>query len=441
MQGILSSIHMDRVMREDGFVDAVLRTRQAVAAVRDADMNTREARRYLRGLVRFLGERAVSQQLERLRRESLVEQRNPHYCRYWLHPRRAWWRGLGEALQLDRDGLSLRHRVSADVLLALDSAIKIAKLYQGMPLYKREEYRTRLLADLDPTPVLLEIDLAAHYAIGGSRIEWCKSGSKEGRRTPEFVVVDQGVEIEIECRAKTINAGRKVARENFHRLVDEIDEPLMKTGVSGWIDITVPGAMSAKPAWRAEVCRAAVDRSAWSAGGATLSDGTRVDMALCSDRLVLARVEHLEQESTRLLHEVAFAHVALIAPPRGGQPSNPVFIRARSAQPDRILRNIFDDLRDKKDQFSGARAAVLCCYLPEVESFSTLTTGKLANMTLEFFMEHAPPAVAGVVYCSDADVVVEQLTDGKARSRQAPSLSFQNPQYDSDRFGLVRLPG
>jgi len=102
---------------------------------------------------------------------------------------------------------------------------------------------------------------------------------------------------------------------------------------------------------------------------------------------------------------------------------------------------IFDDLCDKKEQFSGERAGVLCFYVPEVESFETVKMGSaLANMTLDFFLNRAPTHIAGVIYCSDAQVVEERVAGATVRSREAASLNFKNPQYDAARFGQVVLP-
>lgn len=407
----------------------------------DIEMNTREARRYVQRLVKFFGTAAVESQLQRIDEEFRKEKANQHYRRYWLEPRRAWWLGLQEALRLDRDGLSLRHRVSPNIEVLLHSARKLALLFPGMPTWKREEYRSRLLGDSDPTAVLFELDVAAHYALDGHRIEWIESGDKERRRTAEFIAVGPSAEIEIECRAKSINAGRRVDRQNFYRLFDEVDQPLVDSGVSGWIEITTPGAMPATPMWRKEVCGAVVDHEVWRAGGVTLTDGTRIDAALRSSEVVRLRLEDLQREVTRLLDEVAFSHVAVAAPSRGGAPSNPVFLRVRSAKPDRILRAIFDDLCDKKDQFTGQRASILCCYVPEIESFESLGTGSLANMTLDFFLRRARDHIAGVVYSSDARVIEERLPGGTVRSRDAASLNFANPKYDKTRFGRVALPG
>lgn len=408
---------------------------------RDIDMNTREARRYVQRLVEFLGNAAVESRLHRMDEEFRKERPNPHYRRYWLEPRRAWWLGLQEALKLDRDGLSLRHRVSPNIEVLLHSARKLAMLFPGMPTWKRVEYRSRLLRDPDPTPVLFELDVAAHYALEGHRIDWIESGEKEGRRTAEFIAVGPSVEIEIECRAKSINSGRKVWRENFYRLFDEIDEPLVEAGASGWIDIMTPDKMPPRSEWRREVLGAIIDRNTWTAGSATLDDGTHLGVALRSGTTVRLRLGDLQIETQRLLDEATFSHVAVVAPARDGDPTNPVFIRARSEAPDRILKAIFDDLRSKKDQFTGERAAILCCHIPEVESFESLTTGTLANMTLDFFQNHAGSHIAGVVYSSDPEAVEQRLPGVKVRSRESPSLNFTNREFDDARFGRVQLPG
>ena len=174
----------------------------------------------------------------------------------------------------------------------------------------------------------------------------------------------------------------------------------------------------------------------------SLKDGTRVEMALRVGALVPVNLGDLRREAMRLLEEEGFAHVGVIAPDRDGVPSNPIFIRTRSEKPDRILHSIFKDLCDKKDQFSGSRAAVLCCYLPEIDSFDGLGKGShLGNMTLDFFTNHARPHIVGVSYVSDVQVVRESLPGGLAISRGAGCLNFRNPNYAEESFGPVTLPG
>jgi hypothetical protein len=232
-----------------------------------------------------------------------------------------------------------------------------------------------------------------------------------------------------------------VVRANFYRLYDDVAPLLVAAGASGWVDVIVPEGMSPKGTWREQVCSAVVDQAVWEKGGTTLDDGTRIDIALRVGPLVRVEGDDLRREAVRLLEEEGFAHVGVIAPDSGGRPSNPILIRTRSEKADRILRSIFKDLCDKKDQFSGHRAAVLCCYLPEIDSFEGLGTGSLADMTLDFFTNHAGPHIVGVSYVSNAQVVEERLPGGLAISRGAGCLNFRNPNYDEERFGRVTLPG
>lgn len=407
------------------------------------DVNTREAGRQFRLFTSFLGgEAEVRAQLARVERELQAEKPNEGYTRYWLEPRRRWWLGLGEALDVDRDGLSFRHRVTGNVALTLDTAVKIARLHPTIPDFKRKEFRERLMGgDLDPTPTLLEINVAAHYWAAGFEIEWYEPRAKEGVRTPEFIAKGNDYEIEIECRAKTIDSGRSVERPAFYRLYDEVAPALVDVGASGWVDVVVDGRMPVAQSWREQLRDHLLDRSNWDGTSAIVGgEGTRVAVALQADDSVRARPEQLAAEATRL--QEGFAHTAVVAR-RGDDDAavNPAFIRARSEKLDQVLNSIHKDLRDKKGQFSGDHPGVLCCYLPEIDSFDGLETGPLANMTLDFFTKHAPTYIVGVSYLADAQVVPQMVPGGVAYASTSPSLDFSNPRFDVGRYGPVRMPG
>jgi hypothetical protein len=118
-----------------------------------------------------------------------------------------------------------------------------------MPQSTRDEFKQRLLSNGSMAPILTEIDAAAHLWQLGYKIEWIKSGSKSGTRSPEFLATREGTKIEVECKYKTIDAGRMVVSRSFYRLADTISKLCMAEKLMGEISISVPERIPSSPHW------------------------------------------------------------------------------------------------------------------------------------------------------------------------------------------------
>jgi hypothetical protein len=93
-------------------------------------------------------------------------------------------------------------------------------------------------------------------------------------------------------------------------------------------------------------------------------------------------------------------------------------------KPDRFLNDVHDNLREASEQFSGKSAGVICCFVPEIDSFSGLEkTSALKNMTVNFFEKHAPEFIHSVLYASDNRI---NPVDRGISETSLPTLRFYN---------------
>src|SRR2546422_916097 len=186
--------------------------------IRPISLSSRDAGRYLRKLEDFLGSQNIKQRIQEVE-HAIEKEPGKIYRRYWLYPQLGWWLGLRDALQIRASGKVFRDvRISPRMRNTLGTAVKIAHLYSSMPESKRCEFKQRLLGQEHLTPILHEIDVAAHFWQLGYNIEWFDTKVPLGWRSPEFIASIEQSQIEVECKAKTVDAGRMVERKRFYRL-------------------------------------------------------------------------------------------------------------------------------------------------------------------------------------------------------------------------------
>ena len=358
------------------------------------------------------------------------------YREYWLLPKSRWWIGFAAALRLIRDGRTLRGALTPEMRESSDTAVKLSRLYRGMQDETRIDFKKRILNSDDLRPVLLEIDIAALFATSSYEITWLLPDAVSGGRTAEFVATGHGHSIEVECKAESVDEGRKLTRASIYRTVDAITPSLLKRDVRGRIDIVVADRIPKAAAWRDTIV-AAIDAVPIIDGAEIAApDGTKITLSeTYKDERRLNAQDTWAAAQKRI---EPFDHVCLVGRAEGPLIVNPVKIRFRSSKRDRIVRAIFDDLRDAKNQLSGKHPGLICTYIPEVDDFEPVKQdSSLSNMTLKFFTEHCPDWVYGVSYGSDA---VPTQYPG-ASSSSAPTLGFRNRRFTGNPSTILPLPG
>jgi len=134
----------------------------------------------------------------------------------------------------------------------LQTAVKLSSLHKSLTESKRREFRSRFLANDVIEPTLFEIDVAGHFMQLGYEIEWFEARSDSGERTPEFIAKKKSNEIEVECKAKSADAGRRIERASFYRLIDLLFPIIENKGLTGRIFIEVPSRLPRKDEWLLE---------------------------------------------------------------------------------------------------------------------------------------------------------------------------------------------
>jgi HJR/Mrr/RecB family endonuclease len=399
---------------------------------RSNDIYTSDIPYYIGFLENYLGVEEVSRRLQQI--DKAIKTERGVYLNYWLLPNSSFWIGIREARQVNFSKHISLDTLSESLERTLEIAAKLKILDQAMSPRVKTDLRTRILKADYLTPIFFEIDMAAHFWQLGYEIKWSEPVDEQGKRIPEFTLSNGNQKIEIECKSKRADAGRKIIRPYFYKLVDEIAAPLSTAGYTGEVSIVVPDRMPIKNSWRKQVA-SAIDQLKTSTNTQMhLDDGTEITINLHNLGGIVIPAENVFTEAQKNKHP--YSQLAIFAQEYDKTLSNPLIFELRSQTEDRFLQDIFENLQDANHQFTRNHPSMICCFVPEVDSFDGLQQDSaLLGMTATFFNKHAGPNVFAVSYSSDAIRKATRIDVSKS----SPAIRFDNPLYD-EKFG-ARIRG
>ena len=395
---------------------------------RSFEIQDYRAGQYFRRLIKFLGPEGINQRLSKIDKQ--IQSASGIYLRDWVIPRAAWWLGLKEARTIIQRNGTFRRAITILMERPLQTAVKLSILHRNLTASKRYEFRSRILADDVLEPTLFEIDTAAHLWQLGYDIEWFENRSDSGERTPEFIARRKGNEFEVECKSKNADAGRRIERATFYRLVDLIFPIIEKKGLSGIIFLEVPSRLPRQTKWFQEAQQAVEDRFKSGSGSVLLSGDEQFffDLHIADDSVVPLR------ELASMVDQVTnpYSHFAFMGQRRNDLISNPIEFRLDSKKRDAFLDNVMESLRNAQQQFTGTRSALISCLIPEIDSFEGLQTDSaIVRMTTQhYFEEYSKEFINAVSYVSE----MNRVEEGGVIVSDMPSLTFRNHKYN-EKFG------
>ena len=391
------------------------------------EVEERTASRYFKRLEEFLGPDDIDQKISQIERELQIE--TGLYKQYWVLPKRSWWLGLRDAKYLIHQGRTFRRAITPIMMPALQTAVKLSYMHSSIPEWKRKEFRSRILTDNILAPVLFEIDCAAHFFMSGYDIRWFEIPQEKGIRTPEFIAIGDQTEIEVECKAKKADSGRRIERATFYRLADTLIPVIQKKGLCGDIFLTIPARLPHTISWQTEAAKVLGEQIKPGVTIITLPEGEQFRCELKptngSEILIQDLQKRISENST------PYSHYALYSNRNNNILIDPIIFKLESEKKDAFLDDVLESLRDAEGQFTGKRAAIISCMVPEIDSFEGLQTNSAIQvMTYTFFERYARPFINAVSYVSDAK---REVQDNVILS-DMPSLSFRSHKFD-EKFG------
>ena len=394
---------------------------------RSLEIHDYRAGQYFRRLIKFFGPEGINQRLSKIDKQ--IQSASGIYRRNWVIPRAAWWLGLKEARAIIQRNGSFRRAITILMERPLQTAVKISILHRTLTASKRNEFRSRILADDILEPTLFEIDTAAHFWQLGYDIEWFENRSDSGERTPEFIARRKGFEFEVECKSKKADAGRRIERAAFYRLVDLILPIIVKKGLSGIIFLEVPSRLPRQTKWFQKAQQAVEDRFESGSGSVVLSGDEQFffDLHIADDSVVhLRKLESMVDQVTN-----PYSHFAFMGQRRNDLISNPIVFRHDSKKRDAFLDNVMESLKNAQQQFTGTRSALISCLIPEIDSFEGLQSDSaIERKTKHYFEIYSKDFINAVSYVSE----MNRVEEGGVIVSDMPSLTFRNYKFN-EKFG------
>jgi len=203
---------------------------------------------------------------------------------------------------------------------------------------------------------LFELDLAIHFFRLGYDVRFA---DLEGIGQYDLLVSDGETELEVECKRKSIDAGRKIKKGDFYLLADILFAELKQSGRRFAILVTSDGRMGA-------------DQGLFRSLAGRVKELLNGDSSAAHVGNLEVKIEPLpeglqvksdaEVRATLAQFESSFSYYAVFS---GNETT--IVIRCQSAEPNKVLDAIYDELKKGASQLSGTRPALLGCLIEEIE--------------------------------------------------------------------------
>jgi len=373
-------------------------------------------------VLRYLTPERLSRKLEAV--AAGLEQSGPFYREFYLRPLNALWLGMRQ-VEGSAGGDFRPDRIEADVLPSIHTAALIAEVLPSLPRWKRDEFRSRLLDKAGgDVPALVELTAASRLVRMGAKIEWVPESP--GKQTCELVGEFEGQEFELECKAKTVDVGRRMERPAIYQFADELlaKIPELTKGDPTCLEVLVDTRFPREKSVQTELVKRVLA-------------GVKGENAVFHDERPGVNVERLTPTGDELVSIVdskleGFEHRAIVLD-KFKRPR--LLIRFRSRRPDRMINAIEEDLRKALKQFSGERPGLIVCYVPEVESFEGVQSQSTATTQMIDRVASRPDArnLVSISFISDAQIF---STLGLTETN-IESLKYVTTRFKDSRLAIL----
>jgi hypothetical protein len=336
---------------------------------------------------------------------------------------------ISRYLELERQGKLLRKHATPEMM----KACGYLKVINALCHQCGSEGASRLLSIVNDDETfrsfLFELDMAIHFSRRGYDVEFVDLRDL-GRF--DLLVSDGETELELECKTKSVDAGRKITRPNFYLLCDVLAADLAPLTKSFAILFKCDGRLSGDQ----EIFHAVAHEIRASQVAPRLG---QVDTLHFEVRDLPSGVQiRTDEEAAAALgpHFAPAAHYLVLSD------RETLIIGCESTDRNRVLRAIYDDLKRGAGQFSKTRPSLLACQLEDIEDSDWKQlqgeTG-LAAMTARVLESSDRRHVNFVVYSSDR---TPPLKDYMITSFSATNLWFSNsaPTFSLPMTFLNRSP-
>jgi len=372
--------------------------------------------RKIERFLEFTGNNLWEDQIEKLTQQLSSQKFN--FYKVWLQNRNPLLGPLHEYFLLLKKGKSIWRSASPQLKYFSKQACVLNIIIKNLNSIAQNKILGQLRDLYGIRSFLFELQVATHFLVKGFDVHFLDLESSGNQKSFDLLATNENTEVEIECKRKSYDAGRKITREGFYLLADAICLETLGRCQNFAVNIVCQASLGKNQhefQKYAESIRYALDSKQASVN---LGINTSAQIAYLPSGM---RVNSNE-EAAQILSSIwsPAAHYAVLSGNKGT-----IIIRTESQEKDKILKAIFEELEKGSNQLSQRRPSVLACYIEGIEENEwglLKDEGGLANMTRAFFVKDRNNHVNFITYSSDID-------EGDAYQRDfTKNLIFTNPK-------------
>ena len=322
----------------------------------DADLIDKEAHKEFRRFLKSTGQETWERKIAKIHSLPMFRPPSPNAYRTYLANRNPLTRDIAAFLEIDREGKLLRKHATEQIMKTCGYLKVVNACFSQMGAAVFSRIKSILLDDETARSFLFELDIATHLFRCGLDV---KFADLEGLGTFDLLISDGQHELEVECKTKSGDAGRKITRGNFYLLCDVLAADLQPLTESFAVLFKCDGRLSGSQQLFHETAREIKKCRANQKNQGDV-EGLHFEITMLPSGTEIKTSEDIAAALPPNLSDDAHYFVSTSG-------NRTLMIGCESTNNDRVLKSIYDDLKHGSGQLSGTRPAILACQLEDIE--------------------------------------------------------------------------
>lgn len=376
-----------------------------------------ETPEHIEKLIEFCGRNRIKKAIQKYKKSILFSK--PIYREYYLKLRHPWW----EAFLIYKKYLKSRKPFIGElderlVNLACDAKM-IELLQKTMPNNVKNKFKRDLLDNDNAVNYLFELKTAWQYYLKGHKIVWYDSINKH----PEFRVITDTLEFNVECKRISVDASRKIRRSDFYRFMEMLVPNLVDTKITGNIEIILNSRLQSSNVTLKQVSLRILKhiKNRNFVGNFNLEDISLKTNIVEGSNIIVDMQKRIADFYSNIPYG---AHGIIVSRVFNNNPVDPLEIIVKSEKSDEYLTSIYKKIQNAiSDQLSNDIPGLIACHIPAIINFTGFEKDSaLANMTYKLFSKKENEHLAAIIYVSDTLFFPKFY----GRLTQNPALLYRN---------------
>lgn len=360
----------------------------------DKDIDIKHLEREVKRFLKITGEDIWKEKIAKL--DEHLRNKNTIFYSDYLKSRNPFLESLKEFFNLYNSGKSIWRNASNELKKTANRIISINRIFHSVNTIAKRKIKSNLLAD-SINPFLFEIQIATHFLVNDWDVNFVDL-ERENRNilSYDILVEKKSFKLEIECIRVSADKGRKITREGFYSLCDEILAQVKPLGGKYIFTIMCKDRLGKNISQfqkLASLIRGHIENSRYSINLNEINVKVEKLPSNFSIKEKDKAIAILEPYIKNHAHHSFYFSKSF----------NFVF-RSESEKKDKVLISIYKAMKNGARQFSGTRSAILVCFIEDIEELSwnkLRENSGLANMTKAFFANVKRNHITKVIYSSE----------------------------------------